>query len=97
MPNIELNEEDLALLLAGRLEIHPHGKFYFDEFGGLHREDGPAHVGNDGTLLWFHHGRQHRVGGPAAIHPSGEEIWYIDGVRTGRVLDNDEDWDCDDS
>ena len=38
---------------------------YYNADGQLHREDGPAQVGSDGTKLWCINGNYHRVGGPA--------------------------------
>ena len=53
---------------------------YRDEFGNLHREDGPAVIKPDGKEYWYKHGFSHRIGGPAVIErESGVELWYKDG------------------
>ncbi len=60
-------------------------KYY--EYGLLHREDGPAVVGPDGTFeRWFKHGGLHREDGPASIDYDDngniqEVSWWINGER----------------
>lgn len=48
--------------------------------GVLHREDGPAVIG-DATKQWFVHGIRHRVDGPAVefIDRNFSRIYYIAG------------------
>ena len=47
----------------------------------LHRADGPAFSGADGTLAWYFNGRLHRTDGPAVILPDGTMEWFIEGKR----------------
>lgn len=49
--------------------------------GKLHRDNGPALSGTDGTEEWYQHGELHRIGGPALIHPNNYQAWYENGIR----------------
>lgn len=49
---------------------------YLDGAGQLHRADGPAVVGNDGTEEWWWHGTYHRDGGPAVVTTAGYRFFY---------------------
>lgn len=53
---------------------------YRNKRGELHREDGPAVIYNDGTLVWYVNRDRHREDGPAVIRGDGAE-WYINGRR----------------
>jgi len=50
---------------------------YRDESGLLHKEDGPALVGKNGSKEWWIHGKRHREDGPA-IESSVQKAWCID-------------------
>jgi hypothetical protein len=52
---------------------------WVDKKGGLHREDGPAIIYNNGSYSWYKHGAFHRVDGPAVSMPSWEG-WFIDAL-----------------
>src|ERR1035437_9197209 len=41
----------------------------------LHREDGPAYEGADGTKHWYINNQLHRVGSPAIFSPDGS-VYY---------------------
>jgi len=45
--------------------------------GELHREGGPAVVGQDGAKFWYRDGQRHREDGPAVIRPDGTEEWWL--------------------
>lgn len=45
----------------------------------LHRDNGPAYEGRDGTQEWWKNGELHRDGAPAVIHDDGAEEWWEDG------------------
>ena len=45
----------------------------------LHRVDGPAIEGNDGSKLWYINGKLHRTNGPAAEWANGSKEWHING------------------
>lgn len=47
--------------------------------GELHRDDGPAYVGVDGSEEWFKDGNTHRDGGPAITNSTGSKAWYQNG------------------
>ena len=47
--------------------------------GELHREDGPAHICEDGTTEWYINGELHRTDGPALMWPDGGKEWYLYG------------------
>ena len=47
----------------------------------LHREDGPANIGEDGSESWYFEGFRHREGGPAFTTPSGYKSWWFMGKR----------------
>jgi hypothetical protein len=49
-----------------------------DEF---HRDDGPAVIHSNGSLLWYKNGRLHREGGPAVIRRDGSIGWFRNGRR----------------
>jgi hypothetical protein len=66
------------------IEINEHGsKFYHKdkEMKILHREDGPAFEGSDGTKSWYLNGKRHREDGPAIEWADGDKYWYLNGVR----------------
>ena len=45
----------------------------------LHRLDGPAVEGKNGTKEWYKDGELHRLDGPAIEHSNGTKEWYKDG------------------
>ena len=50
-----------------------------DEYGDLHRDDGPALIEPDGTQRWFQRGKLHREDGPAVVMPNGAQAWLQRG------------------
>jgi hypothetical protein len=46
----------------------------------LHREDGPASEGYNGTKEWYKEGELHRDDGPAIICEDGTTAWYLNGL-----------------
>ena len=53
-----------------------------DNDGHLHCEDGPAITSQDGSFVWFKHGRIHRQDGPAVrlvFADRVEEQYWLDG------------------
>ena len=65
---------------------------YINEFGGkyyykdksmitLHREDGPAFEGSNGSKEWRIDGKLHREDGPAVEWRDGTVNWYLNGER----------------
>ena len=57
----------------------PNGnKYWYNDKGQYHREDGPAVERTDGTKEWWVNGKRHRIGGPAIEVFNGDKDWYID-------------------
>lgn len=55
-------------------------RFWRDENGQLHREDGPAFVRASGIRGWLRHGQPHREDGPAFEDSDGSPLsWWLDG------------------
>ena len=52
---------------------------YRDEYGIVHRENGPAYEFINGTKKWLIHGMFHRLEGAAIIWNNGVKDWYITG------------------
>jgi len=57
-----------------------HGKI-LDEWGILHRENGPAIEDKNGYKAWYKNGKLHREDGPAVIWPGGEKEWCLNGSQ----------------
>ena len=51
--------------------------------GKLHREDGPAIEGSDGSKQWYKDGLRHREDGPALEFTDASTVWYFNGERLG--------------
>ena len=47
----------------------------------LHREDGPAFEGSNGSKEWRIDGKLHREDGPAVEWRDGTVNWYLNGER----------------
>jgi hypothetical protein len=56
-------------------------KRYYNSSGELHRNDGPAVEGWQGSKEWFINGIRHREDGPAIEFGWGEFVWYKNGER----------------
>ena len=57
---------------GSRREVDADGAvWWFDAVSNLHRDDGPAYTGADGSTLWYQHGKLHRDDGPAVERPDG--------------------------
>jgi hypothetical protein len=66
------------------IEIKSTGsKFYYKdkEMQILHREDGPAYEGYDGTKAWYINEKTHREDGPAIEWKDGSVSWYLNGEK----------------
>lgn len=69
------------------------GKRWYNSDCVLHRENGPAFVGHDGSWEWRYQGYYHRLDGPALMI-SGKEKYFIHGkvcrtreIHARRVLE----------
>ena len=66
------------------IEINSSGsKFYYKykAMNILHREDGPAFEGSNGSKEWRINGKLHREDGPATVWWDGHKEWWLNGVR----------------
>jgi hypothetical protein len=63
------------------VEKNEEGTFWRNESGELHREDGPAIEGANGTKKWYLNGKLHRVDGPAIEWEDGDKEWWLNGKR----------------
>ena len=63
-------------------QVDEHGnKYWRNSEGYIHREDGPAIEGANGSKFWFIDGKRHRVDGPAVERANGRKFWYFDGKQ----------------
>jgi hypothetical protein len=66
------------------IEINSNGsKYYYKDKSmiTLHREDGPAFEGMDGSKEWRINGKLHREDGPAIEWGGGDKSWWLNGER----------------
>jgi hypothetical protein len=66
------------------IEINSYGsKFYYNDKAmiTLHREDGPAFEGSNGSKEWRINGKLHREDGPAIEWDYGDKTWALNGER----------------
>ena len=86
------------------IERNIYGIYYYKDpyHELLHRLDGPAVEGKNGTKEWYKDGELHRLDGPAIEHSNGDKEWYkdgklhrLDGPAIIRV-DGTEIWSIDD-
>lgn len=54
-------------------------KFWRNEKGQLHREDGPAIEYASGQKEWYLNGQCHREFAPAIEYVDGTKLWYLNG------------------
>ena len=52
-------------------------KYWKNDKGQLHREDGPAVEYADGSKWWYLNGKLHREDGPAYEGANGDKEWYL--------------------
>ena len=55
-------------------------KFWRNEEGRAHREDGPAYEYSIGRKFWYKNGLSHREDGPAIIWENGVHEYYLSDV-----------------
>jgi hypothetical protein len=61
--------------------INIHGtKYWRNDNGDFHREDGPAIEWTNGDKEWYIDGKRHREDGPAIEYVNGSQDWYINGI-----------------
>ena len=75
-----MSEQDVFDALKYRAEVDEHGnRFYCNNAGKWHRENGPAIEWSNGTKVWYQNGLRHRTDGAAIEWTSGTKEWYQDG------------------
>jgi hypothetical protein len=52
---------------------------WYNEYGLLHRDGGPAREHPDGRKEWYQNGTLHREDGPALVGANGKEEWHYHG------------------
>jgi len=63
-------------------EIYSNGnKYWRNDDGQFHRENGPAAEWANGNKFWWINGKCHREDGPAAEYANGDKSWWINGRR----------------
>ena len=55
---------------------NPEDKLWYVN-GKIHRDEGPAFVGADGTKEWWLNGQRHRTDGPAIEWANRDKLWYL--------------------
>ena len=77
-----MGEQTVFDALKYRIKVTKDGtRFYYNNAGELHRDDGPAVEWADGSKGWFQNGLLHRTDGPAIEYDAGTKSWYINGER----------------
>ena len=56
-------------------------KFWRNDKGEFHREDGPARELANGRKEWWVNGKLHRIDGPAYEGSNGDKEWYLNGKK----------------
>jgi hypothetical protein len=59
----------------------PQGNQCWYKNNKLHREDGPAYIGKNGTRYWYKNNKLHRTDGPAVSRIDGIQYWFINDER----------------
>jgi len=67
-------------MIEVHMETDKYGnRYWYNQNGLLHREDGPAVEWIDGTKEWYRNGLLHREDGPASEWADGTKEWYRNG------------------
>jgi hypothetical protein len=57
--------------------MNKFGRIYWYQCGNLHRLDGPAYEGVNGSKTWYVKGKIHCIGGHAVDYGDGSQDWAI--------------------
>lgn len=80
MDHKEYDTEDTIMDEETTKNVDDKGNIsYRDTEGKLHRNDGPAAMLRDGTMMWSHHGDFHREDKPSITWEDGSQRWYYHG------------------
>jgi hypothetical protein len=67
-------------MIEYKVKVFDNGtRFWCNQNGRYHREDGPAFEGAKGTKMWWLNGQLHREDGPAVERVNGSKAWYLNG------------------
>jgi len=69
------------------MHLHWGTKRWRDNYGRLHRLDGPAVIGNHGSKYWYVNGLRHRIDGPAIIKYDGKTEWWVNGNQISNEVE----------
>ena len=73
----KMSEQDVFDSLKYRVVVVGYGtRYYYNNTGELHRDDGPAIEYPNGDKLWCQNGQLHRIDGPAVERSNGAKEWY---------------------
>jgi hypothetical protein len=64
-------------------------KYWRNDKGELHREDGPAIETIDKNRFWYQNNLKHRFDGPAIELSNGTKIWYFVGFKLNCINNQD--------
>lgn len=75
-----MSEQEVFDALAYRIEVDSYGnRFYRNNAGKWHRENGPAVEYVSGAKRWYYKGQLHRTDGPAVLGADGTKFWWLNG------------------
>ena len=73
-----MSEQEVFDALAYRIEVDSYGnRFYYNNAGKRHRENGPAVEYVSGAKHWYYNGQLHRLDGAAVVWANGTEFWWL--------------------
>jgi hypothetical protein len=74
------NTAQFTSLIPGQPVLDRYGTTsYYDDYGNLHRLDGPARIDRYNNKAWYLHGIDHRDNGPSYEGANGELHWKVQG------------------
>ena len=77
-----MSEQDVFDALKYHIEVDSYGhRFYYNNAGEWHRENGPAIISERGDKYWYQNNRLHRTDGPAVEYSYGGKDWFINGKK----------------
>lgn len=77
-----MSEQDVFEALKYRIEVNRFGtRWYYNNAGQIHRDNGPAIECSDGSKSWCQNGLLHRTDGPAVELDDGHKEWWQNGKR----------------
>jgi hypothetical protein len=74
-----------SLTLEPAMVEYPNGDRCWFVGNSIHREDGPAFIGGDGTQIWFRRDEKHREDGPAVEKADGTVEWWLNDEKLSEA------------